>query len=121
LLISNPWSDHPGGNSVADGIAANKPASVATGAAVVVVGAAVVVVGAAVVVVGAAVVVVGAAVVVVDSAGVPAAVSGPAVVDPQPARTNINAKVPSVVRIADASQVEVSFGDASRIRVRAPA
>ena len=95
------------------------------GAAVVVVGAAVVVVGAAVVVVGAAVVVVagaavvgtavvvvaGAAVVVVDSTGVSAAVSGPAVEDPHPARTKINNNVPSVVRITAASQTIVSFSD----------
>jgi hypothetical protein len=88
------------------------------GAAVVVVGAAVVVVGAAVVVVagaavvGAAVVVVaGAAVVVVDSAGVSAAVSGPAVVDPHPAKTKINNKVPNVARIAAASGFEVPFSD----------
>jgi hypothetical protein len=87
-------------------------AVVVLGAAVVVLGAAVVVLGAAVVVVGAAVVVVaGAAVVVVDSTGVSAAVSGPAVEDPHPARTKINNKVPSVVRITAASQTIVSFSD----------
>ena len=82
--------------------------AVGTVVAVVVVGTAVVVT-----VVDEAVVVVGAS--VVESAGVSLAVRGPSAEDPHPARSKINNRVLSVVRVAAASRVEVSFGHVRRI------
>jgi hypothetical protein len=80
----------------------------------VVVGTRVVVVGTRVVVVGTRVVVVGTRVVVVGTRNVVVALAKPSPSRgsgvPQPARTNINAKVLNVVRIAAASQLEISLG-----------